>query len=123
MVCVVTTRVHSVMFVYKRDCVAGPGFDDGVVEDLVQVVHRTMLACVVKVVMQRFVEECGLSKNKRGRQLARGTCARKGDNMQVFNCMYQSAKCLYAWQNQVHAAVQKRHQVAMHACKSQHCGE
>jgi hypothetical protein len=51
------------MFVHKRDCIAGPGFDDGVVEDLAQVVCRTALAHVVEVVVQQYVEERGLPKN------------------------------------------------------------
>jgi hypothetical protein len=87
------------MFVHERDCVAGAGFDDGVAEDLLQVVRRTALARVVEVVVQRYVEERGLSKNERGQQLARGTCARKGDDMRVIDHTYQSAKCLYARQS------------------------
>jgi hypothetical protein len=77
----VTGRVHSLMVVHERDGVAGPGFDDGVVEDLAQVVRRTALARLVEVVVQRHVEERGLSKNKRGRQLDRGT--REGERRRV----------------------------------------
>jgi hypothetical protein len=80
------------MCVHKCDCVARVGFDDIVVKDHVQVVCCTMLVCMVEVVVQQCIEEHDLSINSS----LLGAHTRKGDNMQVIDCVVQSAKCLDA---------------------------